>query len=118
VSPGRFGNHRRQSVSSRSRSNPGPARSARRNLDRRIAEHRALAGNRVPDRNRCSNWPPACNDTRQSGNCLQAKLIVLAAALPPQNAEFLSLLQLHYSSEVANWLISRCQWGWGHHETL
>jgi len=86
----------------RRRSNPGPARSARHNLDRRIAEHRALGGNRVPDRNRCSNWPLACIDTLQSGNYLQAKLIVLAAALPPQNAEFLSLLQLHYSSKVAN----------------
>ena len=38
----------RQPVSSRSRSNPGPARSGRRNLDRRIAEHSALGGNRVP----------------------------------------------------------------------
>jgi hypothetical protein len=91
----------RQPVSSRSRSNPGPARSARRNLDRRIAD-RALGDNRAPDRNRCSNWPLACIDTLQSGNYLRAKLIVLAAALPPQNAEFLSLLQLHYSSKVAN----------------
>jgi hypothetical protein len=39
---------------------------------------------------------------RQSCNYLQAKLIVLAAALPSQVAEFLSLLQLHYSSKVAN----------------
>jgi hypothetical protein len=65
---------------------------------------RALAANRTPDRNSRSNWPLARNSsTRQAWRSPAGETGRPAAALlPPQNAEFLPLLQLRHSSKGAN----------------